>query len=117
MRVTGVQEICDLLLELSKNFQYWKKGITDMVQSFARSHLESQTTAQCPKAINSAWTVSVKMTRGWRAWLGEKDYNLQSLVERRCKDAITPNNRNERIYVEIHSREGEYFFRLMNNID
>lgn len=64
MNVVGMQEICDLQLDLSKNFQYQKKGITAMVQSFARSHLEHQTTAQCSKAINSASTGSVKMLRG-----------------------------------------------------
>lgn len=39
MKVTGMQEIRDLLLEVSKIFQYQKKGIAAMVQSPARSQL------------------------------------------------------------------------------
>jgi len=53
MKVAGMQKILDLLLEMSKNFQY-QKGITAVVQSFARSHLECQTTTPCSKSINSA---------------------------------------------------------------
>lgn len=39
MKIAGMQEICDLLLEVSKIFQHQKKGIAAMAQNFARSHL------------------------------------------------------------------------------
>lgn len=52
MKVTRMQEICDSLLEMSKKFQHQKKSITAMLKSFARSHLEYQSTAQCLEAIN-----------------------------------------------------------------
>lgn len=38
MKVAGMQEMCDFLLEVSKIFLYQRKGVAAMVQSFARSH-------------------------------------------------------------------------------